>query len=128
MTVKEIFVSYGNQETGLKSFEDMAGGSQQIDFFDSGYSYSQEGAGFGYPQEQTGGNYGGYYGEYDQTFNAAPGYGSPQPNMMNEQQNSYGFNEQMSQGGAEYASFEDEPPLLEGVLSVILYLCIFSLL
>lgn len=84
-------------------------GSQQIDFYDSGYSYSpQDGQGFGCTQDQSR----DYYGDYDQTYNAAPGYGP----MMNPQQNSYGYNEQIRQGSADYASFEDEPPLLEGAL------------
>ena len=87
-------------------------GSQQIDFYDSGYSYSpQDGPGFGYPQDQGGELYSGY----DQTYNAAPGYGYQPNTMMNAQQNNYGFNEQMKQGPTDYASFEDEPPLLEGM-------------
>ena len=90
-------------------------GSQQIDFYDSGYSYSpQDGPGFAYAQDQTG-SYGEYYGDYDQSYNAAPGYGQQPNNMMNQQQNSYAFNEQMRQAPTDYASFEDEPPLLEGV-------------
>ena len=86
-------------------------GSQQIDFFDSGYSYSpQDGSGVGYTQDQGGEFYG-----YDQTYNSAPGYNN-QPNiMMGPQQSNYGFNEQMKQGPTDYASFEDEPPLLEGM-------------
>ena len=96
-------------------------GSQQIDFYDSGYSYSQDGGGFSYPQDQSA-NYGEYYGDYEQTYNGAPGYGNQPQNIMNPQPTTYGFNEQMRQGGSgDYASFEDEPPLLEG-----LYFCAFN--
>ena len=89
--------------------------SQQIDFYDSGYSYApQDGSGFGYPQDRSG----EYYGEYDQTYNSAPGFSYQPTNMMNAQQNSYGFTEQIQQGPADYASFEDEPPLLEGIINL----------
>ena len=95
---------------------------QQMEFFDSGYAYGsgQDGSGAqggygGYPTDQSG-NYGEYYGGgYDPSYNAAPGYGGQGPSIMNPQQNNYGFDNQMKQGSADYASFEDEPPLLEGI-------------
>lgn len=99
---------------------------QQIDFFDSGYNYAsgQDGTaaqgGYGvYPADQSG-NYGEYYGGgFDQSYNAAPGYGGQGPSIMNAQQNNYGYDNQMKQGSVDYASFEDEPPLLEGIIGLL---------
>ena len=95
----------------------MATEGQQIEFYDSGYSYAggPQGGYEGSPADQSG-NYGEYYGGgYDQSYNAAPGYGGQGPSIMNPQQNNYGFDNQMKQGSTDYASFEDEPPLLEGL-------------
>ena len=92
-------------------------GSQQIDFFDSGYSYGgqDDSSSYGYAPPDQGGNYGDYYGGYDQSYNSAPGYGNQGPTMMTPQQNNYSFNDQMKQGPSAYTNFEDEPPLLEGI-------------
>lgn len=92
-------------------------GDQQIDFFDSGYSYSnqdQSGQNFNYSEEQ-GGNFGDYssYGGYDQSYNAAPGFGNQGPSIMTPQQQNFGFNSQIKPDSTDFSSFEDEPPLLE---------------
>ncbi len=92
-------------------------GDQQIDFFDSGYSYSsgqQEQSGYNYSEQ--GGNFGDYsnYGGYDQTYNAAPGFRNQGPSIMTPPQQNYGYNSNMKPDSTDYSSFEDEPPLLEG--------------
>eukprot|EP00794_Sanderia_malayensis_P007317 gene7317-8135_t len=92
---------------------------QQIDFYDSGYAYnSNQDNSTGYNYESQGGDFGASYGGnygggYDQTYNAAPGFGSQGPSIMTPQQQNYTFNNQMKSTPNEYASFEDEPPLLE---------------
>ncbi len=94
-------------------------GDQQIDFFDSGYSYNSNQDNASYNYQDQGGNFGDYsgYGGYDQSYNAAPGFGSQGPSIMTPQQQNYGFNNEMKADSNNYTSFEDEPPLLEGIIT-----------
>ena len=90
-------------------------------FYDSGYSqpgydqnsgYDQSSYGYGSPQQ---GYYGGGYEQqgYDQSYSQQT-Y-TPQPTMMNPNQYvNYNGDGRHASSQNEYASFDDEPPLLEG--------------
>ena len=90
-------------------------------FYDSGYSqpgydqnsgYDQSSYGYGSPQQ---GYYGGGYEQqgYDQSYSQQT-Y-TPQPTMMNPNQYvNYNGDGRHAASQNEYASFDDEPPLLEG--------------
>lgn len=89
-------------------------GDQQIDFFDSGYSYNsnQESSAYNYSEQGQGADYSNYGGH---DYNSAPGYGGQAPSILTPNQQNYGYENQMKQAAtSDYSNFEDEPPLLEG--------------
>ena len=87
-------------------------GEQQIDFFDSGFTYSQDSqAQWGQNYSEASYGYNSYAGPSQGYSDPGLDYGKHGPSIMTPRAEYPSYD---SKSG-EYTNFEDEPPLLEGM-------------